>query len=310
MHDYPLLEERYGDRLLFNEELKNHTTIRTGGKADLFFECKSKDDLAGIIPLLRKYLLRYILIGCGSNIIASDEGYRGVVIKNCFTGEIEVKENIITASSGVPLWDIVKKSVDCSLAGIEFLAGIPGTLGGAIYMNAGAFGWEIKDILKCATVLKKDGTIREVKPSYFHFGYRRSTLKRTGETVLEACLKLEKGKKAEIALKIQEILELRKTKHPDKNLPSAGCIFKNIPEKNGKNKLSAGFLLEKAGAKKEHVGGASVFPKHANIIVNKNNASARDIMELAEKLRMKVWDKFNIELKREVRYLNAERGFE
>jgi len=306
---YPLLTEKYGNKLRFDEELKNHTTINIGGTADLFYEANTEEDLTDFLSLVREYSIPYVIIGCGSNVIASDEGFRGVVIKNGVIDDVTAENHLLHVSSGVLLKDLVRKSEELSLSGIEFLAGIPGTVGGALYMNAGAFGKEIKDILKTATIIKKDGTVEIVDLSYFNFSYRSSILKTTGDIVLKACMKLREGVREEISLRVQEIMKLREKRHPGRKTPSAGCFFKNIPDKNSEQKISAGLLLEKSGAKKERIGDAAVFKGHANMIINDGNASFRDIEQLTDKLQKMVKKKYNIELEREVRFLHPEKGF-
>ncbi len=307
--DYRIIKQRYSGKLFINEELRKHTTIKVGGTADLFCVVQNENELIEVIGLAKKCKIPFVIIGCGSNIIASDEGFRGLVIKNVWKDEITEKNCILTASSGVLLQDVVYKSEELSLTGAEFLTGIPGTLGGAIYMNAGAFGKEMKDILDSAIILKNNGKIETVDKSYFNFKYRNSSLKRTGDIVLKANLKLSRGNRKEISEKINEILKLRKEKHPEKNVATAGCFFKNIPSDNFSKKVSAGYLLDKIDAKNERIGCASVFCKHANIIINEGNATFEDIIKLTEKLKKRVKEKFNIELEREVQILHPEKGF-
>lgn len=225
----------------------------------------------------------------------SDEGFDGLVIKNeC--REYVVKGSVIAAQSGVLLDHLVDFATANSLAGLEFAAGIPGTVGGAIYGNAGAFGKSIADVLESAVLYGTDGIVKVVGNDYFEFGYRHSRLKDEPELILSATFKLEADEKTRIADKVKDHLKLRKDKHPTVER-SAGSVFKNVREPEP---LSAGKLLEQVGVKGLRVGRAEVFKKHCNIIVNTGGAKATEVRKLAEIMHEKVLEKYNIDLEYEL----------
>jgi len=289
-----------GDKLKPNEVLAPYTYFKIGGACDFFFEAKNTDDFIHAVLLAKELNIRYFILGGGSNLLVSDKGFKGMVIKNSCR-KIEVNKNKITAQSGSKLNDLVNAARDSSLTGIEFCAGIPGTVGGAVCGNAGAFGHSIGELLCEAVLLKKEGGIELVDQTYFEFDYRESNLKKTGDVLLSAAFQLKKGKKERIKLKVDKNLAERNKRLPWKR-NSAGCFFKNIVTYDG-NKISAGFLLDQVGAKKLEVGGAGVFRKHANVFINKGNAKAKEVKKLARILKGRVKKRFGIELKEEVVYL-------
>jgi len=296
---YSQFVESFSGAVKRGEPMALYTTYRTGGPADLFIDAVSAELLAEAIQLARKYDITCFVVGDGSNLLVSDSGYRGLIIRNRILGR-EVKGTELICGAGELLDRIVDYATDNSLTGIEFGAGIWGTIGGAIYGNAGAFGSQVSAILKSAELVDGQGDIRTVENAYFKFAYRHSHLKRTGEIVTRACFDLLPGDKVKIGQRTQEIRDLRGRKHPAEPC-SAGCFFKNIEDpEQPHGKLPAGKLLEEAGAKNISVGKAAVFDYHANIIVNTGGAKSKDIRELADILKQKVKEKFNIELQEEV----------
>jgi UDP-N-acetylmuramate--alanine ligase len=281
-----------------NIKLAPYTTFKIGGLTDLFFKTNKIEELKKIVVEARKFKLPIFILGGGSNILISDEGFRGLVIKNNCR-KIKVKHNRIIAESGALLSDVVKKTIDFSLSGLEFAAGIPGTIGGAIVNNAGFPDKSIGNILTRALILDEKGKVQEVDNSYFKFKYRASRLKKTisKDIILKVELQLAWEQPEIIDKKMKEILKTRKEKQPT-GQSSAGSIFKNPSAKQ-----TAGFLLEKAGLKRKRVGKAYVSPKHANFIIANREASAQEVTALIKQLKDTVKEKYNIDLKEEIQYI-------
>jgi UDP-N-acetylmuramate dehydrogenase len=289
----------FGDRLEFDKSMAQFTSFRTGGPAALFLRAQTGEEAAQAVLQAERLGLPFFLLGGGSNLLVSDLGYDGLVIKMDVRGLSRVDATTIECGAGEDLMALVRYAAEQGLTGLEFAAGIWGTVGGAIYGNAGAFGGEIGDVLVDALLIGQDGKIRTVDKEYCRFAYRDSYLKVSHEIVVSAHLRLQPGDRATVEKKIEEILELRVAKHPDQL--TAGCFFKNIPDpKEPYGKLPAGRLLEQIGAKQLSVGGAKVFERHANIIINTGTASAADICALAALLKQKVKERFGIELQEEV----------
>ncbi len=291
--------ERFRGPVRRNEILSAYTTFRTGGEADLFIDATEAGQLGEAIRLAGEVDIPYFVIGGGSNLLVSDDGYRGLVIRNRIM-HLDVKGNEITAGAGEDIDRVVDLATECSLSGFEFAAGIWGTIGGAVYGNAGAFGSDVGSILKHAELVDTAGNRRIETAEYFEFTYRHSRLKQTKEAVTVACFRLEPAMKREIEKRTEEIRRLRRRNHPMQPC-SAGCFFKNIEDPRQRNgKLSAGKLLEEIGAKDIKVGDAVVFEKHANIIINSGHASSKDIRQLADILKEKVKEKFALVLDEEI----------
>ena len=295
-------------KLQKNISLKKYTTFRIGGKAKYFFKAETKEDLIEAINLAKKKKLPFFILGGGSNILVADEGYNGLVIKLQITNsksQTDSKLQIpkIYAEAGTPLASVVSKATKKSLTGLEWAAGIPGTAGGAIYGNAGAFGSSMKDIVKTITVLEY-GQSSEAEPRKIivknkdcEFGYRDSAFKhKKNLIILSAILQLKKGKRKEIEKKIKENLNYRKERQP-LNFPSAGSVFKN--PKN----FSAGELIDKCGLKGKKVGNVKISEKHANFIVNLGGGKAKDVMKLIKIIKNKVKKKFAVTLEEEIQFL-------
>ena len=290
----------FGSDIQFDKDLSQFSSYQTGGPAKYFVSAQTAEILADTVKSALEYKIPFFVIGGGSNLLISDNGYNGMAIKVDIKGIKLVPGNMINCGAGENLMDLICFAADNSLSGIEFASGIWGTVGGAIFGNAGAYGGEIKDILENITLIDTKGEIKEVSKEYCQFGYRDSYLKKTREIVVSALFKLNHGDKQLIKAKIDEIIKIRSEKHPVDG-KTAGCFFKNIPDSKEKyGKLPAGKLLEEIGAKGLRVGGAAVFDKHANMIVNTGNATSKDIRDLADILKKKVFEKFGIELEEEV----------
>lgn len=277
--------------------MKWHTTFRTGGPAAYFATPSCTEELSAIIKLCRQENMPYYILGNGSNLLISDKGYDGVMIS---MGEgfsqIQNEGSQIRAGAGALLSRIARQALALSLTGFEFAAGIPGTLGGAVVMNAGAYGGEMKQVLVSAQVLTKEGEIRTVPAEELELGYRTSSIQKEEQIVLSALLKLELGDKSRIRARMEELAEKRKEKQP-LEYPSAGSTFKR-PEG-----WFAGKLIEDAGLKGFSVGGAQVSEKHCGFIINRENATSSDIIELCRQVRDKVKAKFGVELEMEIKRL-------
>lgn len=285
--------------------LQDHSNFRIGGKADYFFEATSILDLVTSILLARRHSFPYYIIGGGYNLLFDDDGFRGLIIKNSVKGvKQRGKKEEIEAFSGTLLRDLLQFSIEEGLSGFEFLAGIPGTVGGAVFGNAGAFDQSIGAFLKDAEILDGKGERVKVKRDYFEFSYRQSVLSKKHDVLLRAVFELHHGKKEEIKAHIEQNLEKRKRNHPPEGVACAGSYFKNPVLPDGR-KVPAAYLLDKVGAKKMMEGGAAVYPGHANFIINQGNASAQDVFRLARELKRRVREKFGVELEEEVIFLPA-----
>jgi UDP-N-acetylmuramate dehydrogenase len=289
-----------GHDLKRNERLAPHTTFDIGGEAEFFYVARRPEDLIKAIQAAKEARIRFFVLGGGSNVLVSDSGFRGLVIKNrC--DRVFLDDESIACQSGAWLDDVVSLGCENSLSGMEFAAGIPGTVGGAVYGNAGAFGKAVGDLLTEAVILTRQGRMERVEKGYFEFGYRESKLRKTKDVLLSATFELNKGEKEKIEGEVKKNLEERRKRLPQKE-KSAGCFFRNVVG-NG-TKVAAGFLLEQIGAKKMHQGDAAVFGKHANILINSGKAKAKDIRGLADSLKKGVKEKFDMDLEEEVVYLS------
>ena len=283
--------------LLKQEPMKKHTSFRIGGNADIYISPKSSEEIQSILFLAKKYDVPVTVMGNGSNLLVSDKGIRGIVIQ---IGEdmstILVKGEKITAQAGALLKTIGEKALQSSLEGFAFAAGIPGSLGGAVCMNAGAYGGEIKDILVEADVLTEDLQIKKFSTQQLQFSYRHSIIPEKGYIVLSATFLLKKGNQKEIAQKMTELAQQRREKQP-LNFPSAGSIFKR-PQG-----YFAGKLITDAGLKAYSIGDAQVSQKHGGFIVNKGNATCADVLALIEHCQKTVFEKFGVMLETEVKMI-------
>jgi UDP-N-acetylmuramate dehydrogenase len=287
-----------------NVPLSAMSSFGIGGPADLFFEARSEADLERAVSLALREKCPFYVIGAGSNILFDDEGYRGLIIRNRLEG-ISREEGRLSVLSGTHLAAVLKETVSGGLSGLEFLAGIPGTVGGAIYGNAGAFGSCLGDFLETASLLAPGGGRVEVGREALDFGYRDSALKRNGAVVLKAVLRSSPGDRKTSEARIREVLEHRRLKHPPWGTACAGSYFKN-PWPPGGDRLPAGRLLEQAGARGLAVGDAAVYEKHCNFIINRGNARSRDVLLLAEELKSRVFRKSGVRLEEEVIHVRAD----
>lgn len=292
----------FGPNLEFAKEMAPLTSYNTGGRARYFMAARSADEITRSISAASRLGIPFFVVGGGSNLLVSDEGYDGLIIRVEVTGIIRWENDGIECGAGEPLSALVDFASDQELTGIEYLAGIWGTVGGAIYGNAGAFGGEIGSVISSLTIVSSDGKVKTVPADYCRFGYRDSYLKTTHEVVVSARFRLKCGDGAAIRARVQEILAQRESKHP--SALTAGCFFKNIPDPKEKfGKLPAGRLLEEAGAKGLRVGDARVFDRHANIIVNAGHATSKEIRQLADIMKQRVKERFGIELQEEVQQI-------
>ena len=294
------LQSSLGPDLKIDLDMAAFTSYKTGGRAAYFLSASDARQVSSAIVTARRLGVPIFLLGGGTNILVSDSGFSGLVVRVAVKGLELLKSNQIRCGAGEQLDDLVGFATENSLTGLEFAARIVGSVGGAIYGNAGAYGGEVGRIITQMEVVKQDGVIGIVGPEYGRFEYRDSAFKSNGSVLISADFQLSVGDHQTIAGKVAEITNTREAKLPYE-LPSAGCFFKNIPDKSQPHgKLAAGKLLEEIGAKGMKVGGAEVSEKHANIIVNTGGASSKDIRELADKLKVKVQEKFGIMLEEEV----------
>lgn len=278
--------------ILVDEPMSKHTTFRTGGNADFYITPDSIDELEEILKIDRNIFI----IGNGSNLLVSDKGIRGIVISLKKLNKFEIKDEIITVDAGTQIGKLANAAAENGLSGLEFACGIPGTLGGAIFMNAGAYGGEIKDILISSTYLdKKTLEIKTIKEH--DFKYRSSIYAETLDAIiLSATLKLNYGIKEEIYAKMQENMQSRNSKQPV-NMPCAGSTFKR------QEGIIAAKLIDEAGLKGYKIGGAEVSTLHAGFVINSGNATSKDILDLIEYIKKKVKEKYDVELEPEVKFI-------
>ena len=283
--------------LLAMEPMKNHTTFRIGGPADALVLPKTPEEVAKVVRFCHEHAWPYYVIGNGSNLLVSDEGYRGLVLQLYRNfNDIQVNGEMITVQSGAMLAAVSRAAYQNHLTGLEFASGIPGTIGGAVVMNAGAYGGEMKDVLKEVTVLTKEGEVLTVPASDLELGYRTSVIPKNGWIVLGAVLQLKAGDPEQIRARMEELKEQRITKQP-LDLPSAGSTFKR-PEG-----YFAGKLIMDAGLRGFTVGGAQVSEKHCGFVVNRGGATAADVWNLICEVKRRIKEQSGVELQPEVKLL-------
>lgn len=284
-------------RARFKEPLNIHTTLRIGGPADAWVEPKDTEELREVVCRCIKERIPYLVVGCGSNILFSDRGFKGVVIclnSPAFT-KVEAKKGRISCGAGLPLQRLISQAQKNGLRGLEFLAGIPASAAGALVMNAGSRKDNIASLVESVTAMDKRGRIRLFKKKQLKFSYRRSNLNR--HIVLAVQLKLTKGSPKKVKENILANLS-KKRETQDLTARSAGCIFKNPPYP-----LTAGQMIEACGLKRRRKGGAEISAKHANYIVNRNSAKARDILYLMNLAQRQVQKKFGVLLEPEIKII-------
>ena len=288
------------DSILIDEPMSRHTTFRVGGPADFFVTPKAKEEVRDVIRICKEAGMPYYIMGNGSNLLVSDAGYRGVIVQIYKEmNEVKVEGDLVKAQAGALLSGIAAKALGAELSGFEFASGIPGTIGGACVMNAGAYGGEMKDVLEFVTVLTGEGKIIELGRNELELGYRTSVIAKKGYIVLGAVLKLERGDGEKIKTYMDELKEKRVTKQP-LEYPSAGSTFKR-PEG-----YFAGKLIEDAGLRGFQVGGAQVSEKHCGFVINRDHATAADIMELMRQVQIRVKENSGVDLEPEVKRLGDE----
>lgn len=280
------------------ESMKQHTTFCAGGEADWFVMPETAKELKAVLDVCRRMDTCYYIIGNGSNLLVSDQGFPGVIISTKRFKTISVFGNTLRAGAGVLLSKAANEALKEGLTGFEFAAGIPGSVGGAVVMNAGAYGFEMKNVLCKATVLCGDGTVRTVTGDDLQLGYRTSCIPGNGWVVLEAEFLLTPGDPEAVRAKMEELAARRKEKQP-LEFASAGSTFKR-PEG-----YFAGKLIEDAGLKGYTVGGAQVSEKHGGFVINRGNATAEDIYRLCNDVKRRVKERFGVTLEMEVKLLGT-----
>lgn len=282
-------------RYFLEEPMSRHTTFRVGGPAQALVSPGNEEELSRLIRCLNREKIDWKILGNGSNLLVSDQGVRGIVISlDPSWAYCRTEDTRLIAGAGERLSRSARLALDSSLTGMEFAAGIPGTVGGALVMNAGAYGSEIRDILVSARIMTSQGEVREIPAGELELGYRHSCIPDRGYTVLEATFQLSPGEHPAIEARMKELSQLRREKQP-LEYPSAGSTFKR-PQGN-----FAGKLIEEAGLRGFSVGGARVSDKHCGFVINYDHATASDIMELCRQVSEKVKDSSGVELEMEVK---------
>lgn len=282
--------------VVVREPMKKHTTFMIGGPADLFITPQTIQQLETVIKLLKQMKIPYFVMGNGSNLLVGDQGIRGAVIQLTGLKNCEICGNRVTAEAGILLSKLANTAMKNALSGLEFAAGIPGTLGGALYMNAGAYGGEMKDVVADVTYLDAQGLVQTIPGASCEFGYRCSRFQAAGEIILGCTLQLKDGDMAAIQRETEELNRRRAEKQP-LNKPSAGSTFKR-PEGH-----FAGKLIQDAALQGTRIGGAEVSEKHAGFIVNQGGATAADVRQLIAHVQKTVLDQFGVALEPEVKFI-------
>ena len=285
------------DHVLTDEPMKQHTTFKIGGPADYFLVPETGEEVGEIIKICRKTDTPYFILGNGSNLLVGDGGYRGAVIQVYRNmSAVTVEGTTITAQAGALLSAVAAAAKNASLTGFEFAGGIPGTVGGAAVMNAGAYGGEMKDVLVEVTVMDAEGKIFAISAEKLELGYRTSVIKKAGYIVLEAKIRLKEGDQEAIRERMKELTIQRTTKQP-LEYPSAGSTFKR-PEG-----YFAGKIVMDSGLRGYQVGGARISEKHCGFVINAGDATAKDVRTLMDNVRDIVYEKYGVTLEPEVKFL-------
>ena len=287
------------DEVKINALMKEHINFEVGGPADILLIPSKVEQIIESIKICKENNIPYFVMGNGSNLLVKDGGIRGVVIKLTGLTNLEVKDEEIKSDCGVMLKELSDKALENSLTGLEFACGIPGSVGGAVFMNAGAYNGEIKNVIKEAEVITSSGEIITLSKDELELGYRTSKVMKDNSIVINATFKLEKGNKEEIKETIDDLTQKREEKQP-LEYPSAGSTFKR-PEG-----YFAGKLIQDSGLKGYSIGGAAVSSKHSGFVINKGNATAKDILDLIAYIQEKVKKQFGVELHTEVRIIGED----
>lgn len=283
------------DIVFLNEPMQNHTTFKIGGPADMLICPHDTEEIKIILHYCSSRQIPYFILGMGSNLLVRDKGIRGIVIKladGFNTWQIEGEQ--IQAQAGLRLSELASKAAQNALTGLEFAEGIPGSLGGAVLMNAGAYGGEMKDVIISVEAIDSAGEIRTFSKPEMDFSYRHSIFQEAQYILLSARMQLKQGKQEEIYAKMKEYAQSRREKQPLEH-PSAGSTFKRPPG------YFVGPMIEELNLKGYSIGGAAVSSKHAGFIVNKGGAAAADVLQLIEKIQLEARAKFGVELHPEIR---------
>lgn len=283
--------------ILTEEPMSRHTTFRIGGEAACFIRISSEEQLRKLIPYFENVGVEYFVLGKGSNLLVGDKGYPGVILQiSDACQQIEAEENRLQVQAGAALSKVALFAMERGLEGLEFAAGIPGTVGGGVVMNAGAYGGEMKQVVESVRVLSSEGEILTLDNDTMEFGYRTSIIRNRNFTVLSVTFRLREGNREEIRARIEDFQKRRMEKQP-LNYPSAGSTFKR-PEG-----YFAGKLIQDAGLKGVSVGGAQVSTLHSGFVINRGGATATDILQLIALIQNRVYDQFGVMLEPEVRII-------
>ncbi|MDE6640875.1 MAG: UDP-N-acetylmuramate dehydrogenase [Acetatifactor sp.] len=285
------------ENICLQEPMAGHTTFRIGGPADCFVQIENKEQLIRVQKYLMQVELPFFILGNGSNLLVSDKGYRGIVLQiGPGMNRIEVDGDVITAQAGALMSQVARVALEHGLTGLEFASGIPGTIGGGVVMNAGAYDGDMSGVVTQVNVVNRAGECMELENDPMEFGYRTSTIKNNPFTVTEVILKLEKGDREQIKAKMEDLAVRRREKQP-LEYPSAGSTFKRPKG------CFAGKLIMEAGLRGFRVGGAEVSEKHCGFIVNTGSATARDVRNVISEVQERVKEKFNVDLEPEILFL-------
>lgn len=282
-----------------NESLSNYTYTKTGGLADAAIFPKNQEEVAAVIKWLRDNKIELTIIGNASNLIIRDGGIRDAVLILTDMDDIAVDGKRVTAKSGASIIDTSKAAYEAGLTGLEFSYGIPGSVGGAVYMNAGAYGGEVREVIETVTVLTREGNLKTYSNEEMNFDYRYSKIQESQDIILETTFLLESGKKDEIWEEMDELMALRQSKQP-LEYPSCGSVFKRPPG------YFAGKLIQDAGLQGKQIGGVQVSTKHAGFMVNVDEGTATDYIELIQYVQATIKEKFNVILETEVRVIGEK----
>ncbi|VYU60098.1 UDP-N-acetylmuramate dehydrogenase [Clostridium tertium] len=295
-----LFKEFYkSENVIVDAEMKNYVHFRVGGPADILLIPEKKDQVVRTIEICKNNNIPYFVVGNGSNLLVKDGGIKGVVIKLNEVKNITVQDEIVEAECGAMLKDVSNEALKSSLAGFEFACGIPGTIGGAVFMNAGAYDGEIAHIIESAEVIDNNGEIKVLSNEELELGYRSSIVMKKNYIVLSARFKLKHGEVRKIKEIVDDLTNKRESKQP-LEYPSAGSTFKRPVG------YYAGKLIQDAGLKGYRIGGAAVSEKHSGFVINKNNATAKDILDLIAHIQSEVKNKFDVDLHPEVRIIGED----
>jgi UDP-N-acetylmuramate dehydrogenase len=289
----------HSDNIKRDELLREHLYTKLGGKADFFLTPTTYEEVQNIVKLSNEVDVPFTLLGNGSNLIVKDGGIRGIVLHLKNFKDIKTTDQLIVAQSGAAIIDVSRRALAEKLSGLEFACGIPGTVGGALFMNAGAYGGEIKDVLDYCHVVDREGNLVKRTAAELELDYRHSNISEKGDIVLEATFSLKPGDYEEIKAVMDDLTDKRESKQP-LEYPSCGSVFKRPPG------YFAGKLIQDSELQGTNFGGAEVSTKHAGFIVNKDNATASDYISLIEHVQKTVKEKFDVELEREVRIIGED----